>query len=192
MPRKLKLNIKNLLLLSKDNIGYNEINISKIDKNLLRKNIKKENYTSDVNYFKDKVSDFFFNFLLKFHAILCNAKYEVQTKESFFKDLDYICDKLKKPIIFCPIFNIKSKDNKYIEQRMNINNYLKEYVSKNNHLLFSSSDILKDFEYAKIFKHWDPVAKWEIERFGKYDTNHLSKYGENIISNNLKKFLNNL
>lgn len=194
-PRKLQFNINNILLMSKNKtiLTGNTIiyNLKNIKKNIIRENIDKK-YTDSIEYFKDKVSSDFFVYLSRLVYIISNAEYKEQNKQDLFLNLNAICNILKKPIIFVPIFNAVGKNKKPLENRIQITEYLKEYTKQNNMLFFDSNIITNKYNYDEIFEKYSSDQKWEIERFGIYDVNHLNKIGVKKMSEELSIFLENI
>ena len=59
-------------------------------------------------------------------------------------------------------------------------------------LFFDSNIITNKYNYDEIFEKYNSNQKWEIERFGIYDVNHLNKIGVKKMSEELIIFLENI
>ena len=189
-PRKLNYNIENIILLSKTAKLISK-NFNKINKNNIKNNIKKK-YTDNLDYFKDKVNNHFFEFFTNFSDIIKNCEYCFHTKDSFFQDLDKINSILKKPILFIPHWNAKDKNGNLLETRIKLNDWLKEYCNKNNHHFLNHENILNNYNYDTLFNKYSETQFFEKDRYGIYDINHLSEKGVNLFSKSLEKYIHNI
>jgi hypothetical protein len=189
-PRKFRLNIRNILFLSRNKVdNYYTLYPQGVDKIFIRQNLEKE-YTNDILFFKNKVCPNFFKYLCNMVYIFENIKYEIQSQEALFRELDEIKNIINKPIIFIPHINSKTIKGNIINSRDKINKYLQKYViSKPNMFFLNHHDLLENNKFEDIFEKYKKESKFEIENYGEYDMNHLSKKGSILFAEIIEKFI---
>lgn len=140
-----------------------------------------------------KVCQNFFKYLCNMVYIFENIKYEIQSQEYLFRQLDEIKNIINKPIIFIPHINYKTIKGNIINSRDKINKYLQEYVIlKSNMFFLNHHDLLENNKFEDIFEKYKKESKFEIKNYGEYDMNHLSKKGTILFAEIIEKFITTL
>lgn len=100
----------------------------------------------------------------------------IQDEADFINDIDEICRRIKKPIIFVPHitldFSIELESESLIETRQTI----EKYVVDNTKYNIKTSDLFSGYHYSEI-----------CDCSKKFDPNHYTKLGYKILSKKIEE-----